>query len=108
MENRLEPHPSAVNNNFEKVKLFGLFLVKAINAIHKKNSEISEEIGVSSALINKWHNDQVFPRPEKLPAIAKAYNVSLEDLTNIFDISIQAHNSLKGGRKRINLNPTNR
>lgn len=42
--------------------------------------EVAKYLGVSESAVNKWENGIAKPRADKLPAIAKLYGCSIEEL----------------------------
>ena len=43
-------------------------------------SALAKALGVSQANISQWEKGEVLPRADKLPALAKALNCSIDDL----------------------------
>lgn len=84
----------------EKLMRFGRLLCELRNKSGKTVGELALEIGVKYEVLRKWESGENFPKPEKLPVIAKAYNVTLEKLTEAFNISQTAREEEKGFRKK--------
>lgn len=42
--------------------------------------DIANEMNVSTATVSRWESGEFLPRADKLPALAKALNCSVEDL----------------------------
>ena len=68
-------------NNYE----FGNYLYK----LRKKNSLtqrfVSHELGVSDKAVSKWETGNSKPDLEKLRLLATLYNVSLDELLNVYE-----------------------
>lgn len=55
----------------------------SLRKIHKlTQEEVSERVGVSRQALAKWENGETMPDIEKCMALAKLYNVTLDDLVN--------------------------
>nr|QGT51274.1 hypothetical protein Firmicute1046_3500 [uncultured Firmicutes bacterium] len=47
---------------------------------HFTQCELAHRIGVSQANISQWEKGEALPRADKLPALAKILNCTIEDL----------------------------
>jgi len=95
---KFEPNP---DNRFKDTKLFGEFLSKARNALSKNRAYIVSVLHTSKAIPFNWEEGVIFPEEDKLPAIAEAYQVSLEELTKVYKISKVAREEEKAHRKEL-------
>lgn len=43
-------------------------------------SEVAKALGVQTSAVSKWENGLTMPRVDKLPAIAKLYGCTIEEL----------------------------
>lgn len=46
----------------------------------KSQEEIADQLGISRQALSKWENGESFPTTENLIALAKIYNVSVDEL----------------------------
>ena len=88
-------------------KAFGDFLSQAKARTDKKTAKIEEEIGVKCTAA--WHNYEIFPARHRLPAIALAYEVDLEELTAVYEKAkagrrLEKISNLKRGSERPHVN----
>ncbi len=74
-------------------------------ATGKTMAQISRELMVGITGISHWHNALAFPGKEKLPAIAKAYDVGVEELTAAYNLAKEAR-SKEGSRFRAKIKST--
>jgi len=66
---------------------FSDWIVEEGRKLGKTLEDLSKELGVSKMDIIVWRNSQDLPDISKLPAIAETYNVDLEELTRLWEIS---------------------
>ena len=95
--------PPEKETNVEDVQLFGNVLKAVRKSRLKKTIEtISSEIGVSRESLNNWESGLNLPEEGRLGDIARAYDVSLKQLTKAFQTSTEARKlSSKSGLGRI-------
>src|SRR6185436_20792945 len=102
MENQFKEGPVVPGFNIEDTELFGKFLRRSREEAEKKKSQkqIALELGVHPQMIQNYEAGVSFPKEERLPDIAKAYGVDLQELVRVFKISKDTHERLKTSRKK--------
>lgn len=91
MENKFGLSPEKKKVTMEDVTLFGKLLFDKRNIIKKTAKEIASEFSsINESSILAWEKGTSFPEEEKLPVIAKAYGIELEELIRVFKISKEA------------------
>lgn len=72
---------------FKEIFEFGRFLSARRFQINETRKQIASECGVFGSTIESWENGRSFPDREKLPIIAKAYELDLAELTEKWKIT---------------------
>jgi transcriptional regulator with XRE-family HTH domain len=110
-----QPKQSIPTTNFEiksgmsDTLLFAKLLLQSpATRLGKSDKEIAIELGVSYSVINRWKQGDAFPKEDKLPAIAKAYDIDYQELTRVFLTSKQAREKEKSGQMRVSRDRLNR
>jgi hypothetical protein len=67
----------------DDLKAFGDFLSKAKHKIGKSTVQLEAEMGLRNSVA--WQRYQAFPLPDKLPDIARAYEVDIDELKAAYD-----------------------
>ncbi len=112
MENKFEFNPAKIKVKVEDATLFAELLSSRIGIIKKEKKQIASESGVTISTIYDWEDGTSFPEQEKLTRVAEAYEINLEELQKVFDISHAAREkqkevakSLKFYKSKIKSNP---
>ena len=58
-------------------KQFAVNLVNLMYAKGKRQQDLIEELGYSSATVSQWVNGKMFPRPSKVERLAEYFGVSV-------------------------------
>lgn len=80
-DQNLKPEKKAT---LEDLYIFDKELTRARKLIKKGNTELAREIGTKTDDIHVWEDGTRFPTMDKIEAIARAYNLRLEELMEIF------------------------
>ena len=83
----------------EDVTLFAELLEKSRGLIGKARRQISRELGVDVSMIDSWERSITSPSENRLPAIAKAYGIPLEEVQRDLNVSKAARQMEKDLRK---------
>ncbi|MDO8686840.1 MAG: hypothetical protein Q7K11_01360 [Candidatus Berkelbacteria bacterium] len=103
MENKLNVSPLP-KVRIEDVTLFGKLLSKSRSALGKNITEIVSETALATVpATRRWEQGDAFPEEDKLPAIAEAYSINLEELIRVLKISKEAREMEKNVRKNPKL-----
>lgn len=92
----------------EDVYRFGDRLEGARNALGKislTRAAVAEGLHISQKTIITWEAGTSFPEENLLPDISKAYDINLEELTELFRISQKAYNAQKDTLKSLRAKP---
>lgn len=81
----------------DDLKAFGDFLSQAWMKSDKSLKQLKAELGVTC--IEGWHQSDLFPSKERLPQIARAYGVELEELSAAYERAKAARKALKESRR---------
>lgn len=97
----MESSPEKNQVKLEDIKAFGNKLKEARNKLGKKQKKVAAEVGVTGRLIFNWESADSFPTEDKLPDIARVYNIDLAELTDIFERSKEARELEKKARRSL-------
>lgn len=101
MQNKFELSSEKKKVTMEDATLFGKLLSDKRNIIKKTAEEITLEFDeMNPSTVFAWEKGISFPDKEKLPVIAKAYGIELEELIRVFKISKEAREIEKNVKKR--------
>ncbi len=99
--NSLNKAPEKKKVTVEDRTLFGDKLKEARNRLEKSTKKnVALKLGVDTTSINFWETGETFPDESRLPDIAQAYNIDLNELTGAFKISKEARELEKNSRKK--------
>ncbi len=85
----------------DPLRQFGYFLFAGRNKKKLRSKDIAKILSVHENTPSNWENTKILPAKERLPSIAKAYELDEEELFALYTLALEQKNrySLKEIRK---------
>ena len=78
---------NSVKTDLGNLEIFARNLIRYLNNSGKTQKEVSEAVGVSTGTFNDWVKCRIYPRMDKVQALARIFGVQVSDLVDDVNIA---------------------